>query len=235
MIVAVDDLGHSKRGGIVPLQGGIRKLFVLDDRIVIASVGLMRHPGIEYKFEDWISAFIKTHYGALSDKHPMRVAAALEKQARETFHGIETLPDDELWNLNPPLKSLVSYVIAGYAQDCRVPYVIEFEAKLNVNGRHVEYAPALQYDTNPVVFGERKFAMRAQDGLEPERPYLQSIIPTLNIGAALPEIPPSLQDIVACVVGMVKVESKFNRDLVGENVRVGVLYRPTGTSFVAVF
>jgi hypothetical protein len=106
MVMAVDDLGHSKdtQGKAIPREREIEKLFVLNGGIVVGSTGLMRMPGIEYKFEDWIKAF-EAKYSALADKRPRSVAAALEDQMRETFHRMEALPDDKFRNMNPPAKT----------------------------------------------------------------------------------------------------------------------------------
>jgi|ERR1035441_6867709 hypothetical protein len=236
IVMAADDLGHSKEGGkAIPREIGIEKVFVLD-RNIVGSTGLMRHAKIKYKFEEWISTFIQTHYDALTDKHPRDVTAALEKEMRHTFHDAEAFHDDEIGKANSPIKQLVRYVVAGYSEDSILPYIFEFGAGLSADRRKIEYVPTLQYRTqNPVIFGEEYFLRRAQKGFDPERSCLESIMVSLNVGATLWQISTSLQRLTSDLIGLIKVEAKFNSNKVGSTVRVGILDATTGTHSLATF
>ncbi len=238
MVMAVDDLGHSKDRQGNPMSGasGIEKLFALSGGILLGSTGLISHPGIEYKFKDWVSEFIEAKYGALADKRPRSVTTALENQMRETFHRIQELPDDEVWKKEPPVKRLVTYIVAGFAEDLTCPDIFEFGAELSPNRRQVEYAPALQYRSqNPIIFGEEHFLRRALRGLDPERSYWLSTVESMDVRAALPKIPAPLQQLTSGIVGLIKVEAKFNGHKVGTNVRVAVIDPMERTPIVATF
>jgi hypothetical protein len=232
LILAADDLMYAEQGEqAIPLEDGVQKVFVINNNILIGSAGLLAHP--KYKFRDWISEFIEMHQRVPASERPSDIAAALETKMRATFHAIESSPEDDIWKTHLPGDRIVNYAVAGYAESFRRPYVFELGAEVDNNSR-IRYVPAFRHSNEMVWFGEDYHFRRAQDRREPEYSSLQSIIGTLDISVVLSNIPTTLQQLVASVVGLIKVEAQFNPQKVGGSVTLGVIDPSTRMSFITV-
>src|SRR5271157_1609240 len=97
IVMAADDLVYAEKGGtVIPSENGVQKVFVLGNNILIGSAALMRHAGIKYKFEDWISEFIRVHQSSDGVNLPSETASDLERKMRHTLKAIESMPEDRI-------------------------------------------------------------------------------------------------------------------------------------------
>jgi hypothetical protein len=235
IVMAADDLVYAKQGGqTVPALKGIQKVFIVDSNVLIGSCGLMMHRPIKYDFKDWLSEFIQAHQTTSAAKRPSDVATALEVKMRRTFQSIESIPEDEIWKTNSPGDRFINYVVAGYAESFHRPYLFELGAEVGMNKR-IRYVPSFPRTKNNVWFGEDYFFRRAQNRIEPEYSSWLSITKSLDVSGSLPTIPNPLQDLVASVASLVKVEAQFNPQKVGSKVMVGLIDRKARTSCIVPF
>ncbi len=236
ILMAADDLMYSEQDGkTVPLANGVSKVFVMDN-VLIGSAGILLWEPLEYKLQGWIADFIEAHRSA-SDKRPSSVAEAIHAKMRETFEPIDPIVKQGKWKSYGPGERLVSYVIAGYTKNFTKPYFYEVGTEVNPEGSGLCYIPPVQRPDNGLWLGEDKFFLRAIDGKEPQSSLWRGIFSDVvqDVANTLPNLPEALQDSVASVVGLIKVEAKFNPDKVGDTVNVAVIDRRAKRSHIANF
>ncbi len=237
IIMAADDLVYVEKGGTpIPTLYGVSKVRVAAENILIGSVGMMTHPKIKYSFDVWVSSFIETQRNCGTIQRPSEFAAALRSELRKTMEGIASSPEEGGWQGYKPGEWLVSFNVAGYAETFQQHYLFEVGAQVDSKG-HFTYPPPRQHRTDKIRFGEDEFLMRAVSRIEPQHTEWISgqdrIGPT--IGAALQDIPRSLQEALISIVSLIKVEAKFNTQKVGSGVFVVGIDRITKSSFAANF
>ncbi len=235
--MAADDLLYSvKDGEAVPTHEHVRKFFPFSNNIIIGTAAILIHPGIKYEFQQWISAFVESQNAASAFNRPENTAIALKEKMRDTFNCIESMPEDSVWKCHLPGDRLVSYFIAGYAESFHRPYIFEIGTEINQEGNGLFYLPIKQHRSNDIVWtGEDHFWLRAKDGLDPESSLWESMRATTDVAASLPDLPPALSEMIASMVGLIKVESHFNPKKVGGRVAVGVILRATRKILYAGF
>lgn len=234
--MAADDLMYTEENGKpIPMQTGVIKVIALD-KILIGSSGIMLCPPIEYEFKNWIAEFIDSQRNT-ADKRPNTVAEAVYTKMRATFEPIEPVVEFGKWKTHGPSERLVSYIIAGYTKNFTKPYVYELGVEVNAEGTALRYLSPLHRPDNDLWIGEDEFFLRALDGKEPQSSFRKSAFHeiTKEVMTALPDIPEGLQDAVASVVSLIKVEAKFNPEKVGQAVNVVLLDRAAERVELAVF
>jgi hypothetical protein len=234
IIMAADDLIHAEENGqAIPVQDGVRKVFVMDN-ILIGSAGLMTHRRTKYQFQDWIADFIQAHHG-IPNKRPRDIADALDTKMRATLKAVASPEEQSIWKSYLPGDTLVSYIVAGYAESFKRPYICEVGAKINTERNGFDYV-SKHHSAKNVWCGEDHFFRRAQNGLEPEHSAWEQLIMTgARVAESLPEIPTSIHELIASVVGLIKVEAQFNPQKVGAGVHVGLIDRGGRKSYAATF
>jgi hypothetical protein len=229
---------HADHGGeAIPVLDGVQKVFVAENNILIGSAGIIILKSIEYEFKTWITEFIETHHGAPS-KRPSDFAAMLDQKMRETFHAEEALKKTSVWEANGPGDRIVSFAVAGYAENFNRPYLFEIGTEVNADRRSLKYVPPLKHNAQQLFwFGEDEFWRLAMRGLEPQASARSSFLTSIRdqIDASVPEIPVSLKDAMLSVVSLIQVEAQFNPKKVGGRVRVAVIEREKKAAFLATF
>jgi hypothetical protein len=239
IVMAADDLVYVEKGGeVIPSFHGVQKVFVAAENILIGSAGMMANSQIEYKFDDWISRFIESNCSG-PGKLPSDVASALYREMQETFEPIASSPESPLWQTHKPGDRVASYVIAGYSKSFQQAYSFEIGAEVNGNGSGLQYIQPIRRSgpNMSLSFGEDQFFGRAQQGLDPEYSAHLSILDDvlLNVRKYLPLIPSPMQEAVASVVSLIKVEAQFNPQKIGSGVRLGLIDRKERASYVVAF
>jgi hypothetical protein len=254
VVMVADDLVYKLENGIaVPAERNVRKIFAMGS-VLIGTAGMMRSVqtaqigadgavsqtvSIEYKFEDWIVEFIRTHRGTpLSD--PKAIADALHAKMRETFKPVEIFLEHGCWDGQSPGDRLVTYVVAGYTKNFKDFHLFEMGAEYGTEGDDLRYlAPFRHQHEFPHEFylGEDKFLTMAVRGAEPQGATFRDLASLVRgrVSQVLPKIPEALQDLAALAVSLVKVEAKFNPNKVGQTVKMAVIDRLAGKQHIAVF
>jgi len=232
--VGADDLIYGLESGVVvPMFTGVRKVFV-SDNIIIASAQLISarlgNPVVlEYQFKDWISEFIRRQRGA-PDKHPNAIAAAMYQKARQTFKPIEVMLEHGAWDNQGPGDRIVSYVVAGYPKTFVDFHLFELGAEVNADGKGLQYLPPRRNPSKvPQAFwlGEDANIEKAMAGVEPfvgvrKRHWDDCVT---RVCSLLPGTPSALQDAVASVASLIKLEAQFNPQKVGATANIALIDR----------
>ena len=226
IVMAADDLIYTEENGKpIPKQTGVVKVVVCD-KVLIGSSGIMFCPPVEYEFKNWIADFIESQRGA-TDKRPNAIAEAVYAKMRTTFEPIDPVVKLGKWKAHGPTERLVSYVIAGYTKTFTKPYIYEVGVEVNAEGTGLRYLSPLHRPDNDLWIGEDQFFLRALNGAEPQSSFRTSTFDRISgeVLNTLPDIPEGLQDAIASVVSLIKVEAKFNPEKVGQAVNVVLIDR----------
>lgn len=254
VVMVADDLIYQLKAGVaLPAESNVRKVFTMGSTLIGTAAMLrckdsmqigaegeaMETVAIEYKSEDWIVEFIRAQRGA-SNSNPETVANALYAKMRETFKPVEVFLERGGWGNESPGERLMTYVVAGYSKNFQNFYLFELGAEINLGGDGLRYLAPFRHEhefPHEFYLGEDEFLTRAVQGTEPQagafRNFLQGLRDTVN--GALPNIPKSLQELVALAVSLVKVEAQFNPDKVGMVVNAAVIDRVAKKSNLATF
>jgi hypothetical protein len=235
--MAADDIMYSEQDGkVIPTAYGVPKIFVTGN-VLIGSAGLIScGTPIEYKLQDWIADLIQAQHSA-PDKRPRAIAETVYGKMRETFEPIEPSVEQEIWKGHIPGDRLVSYLVAGYTKDFTKPYIYEVGIEINAEGSGFVYLPPQHRSDDSVWLGEDKYFLRAIEGEEPQGSLRQNVFSEIVRDAAhtFPDLPAALQDAVASVVSLIKIESQFNPEKVGRGVNVAVSDRSSRQTRMASF
>jgi hypothetical protein len=239
VFLAADDLVYvEQEGQPIPAGNNFRKVCVMDN-ILIGTAGLMLHADIKYDVHNWINDLINENEGE-PDKLPSSIAEAIHAKLKVTFKPAERLVAQGVWKGYRPGGRLVSYLVAGYAKHFKQPYVFEVGVQLNQDSDGLTYIAPLHHRKalpHNVRIGEDHFIERANDGLEPERSLFTRLVEGVSVDVvrALPNIPPTLQENVACTVSLIKVEANFNPKKVGSTVKIALIDRRSKAAYSETF
>jgi len=239
-VVAADALLYGVKDGVaVPTHKDFKKVFA-SDNIIIASAATMIYKragtfAFEYEFENWISEFISLQTGA-PDKNPTAIAEAICDKVRKTFKPIEARIKAGDWSAQGPGERLVTYVVAGYAENFKHFRLFEIGVEINAEGNGLApVAPKRHHAEFPqnLFFGEDEFIQRAMNGVRPMRNVWETrqaaCLDELNSNCG--DIPKALRDAAASIVGLIQVEAQFNPKRVGGTVNVGLIDRVASKTY----
>jgi hypothetical protein len=239
VFLAADDLvcGEQERQA-VPTSNNFLKVCVMDN-ILIGTAGLMGHTAIKYDVQEWITDFANVH-GNTPDKLPSSVAEAIYAKLKDTFSLAEPLVEQGFLKGYRPGGRLLSYVVAGYAKNFKQPYVFEVGVDISRGSDGLTCIAPIHHRRelpHNVRFGEDHFIERANDGLEPERSLFTSLVERVSaeVFHALPNIPPALQESLACTVSLIKVEANFNPQKIGSVVKIALIDRRSRAAYSESF
>jgi hypothetical protein len=181
----------------------------------------------EYKFEDWIVEFIRMHRDT-PNSDPQTLADALYAKMRKTFEPVDVFLQHDEGSDYSPGDRFVTYIVAGYAKNSKNFLLFELWAEINTKGDGLRYAAPVRHQRElpqDLYLGEHEFILRAQQGREPESSIRQRVWFTCvdSVSSVLPNIPEALQDAIASVVSLIKVEAQFNPNKVGSTVYAAVI------------
>jgi hypothetical protein len=226
IVMAADDLMYEEqRGEAVPLANEVFKV-VAFDKVLIGTAGVMLYSTIKYEFQDWITTFVHAQQGG-TPKSPLAIAEALYDKMRTTFQPIGSMLKCGDWKSYLPNQRVVSYLIAGYTKEFTKPFIYEIGTEINADGSGLRYLSPSHRPNEDCWIGEDKFLSLATGGREPQLSTWNEFIDTLHdtVAATFLNLPTAFQTEIASVVGLIKVEGKYNSQKVGHGVNVGVIDR----------
>lgn len=233
IVLAVDSLGHyGSADRPVPAQGNFKKFAVLEDRFVVATVGMLYSPEIEYEFEDWVSNWVTAKLGAISPKTPYHIALSLHDQMGKTIKRLERIPDSALWKFDPRFDLVVdllaTYIVVGY--DKGVPQLFKFVANIDRDKRRIDDIFVGQWPNKPAIFGNQEFLSKIDNpGIERDA-YLR-----IRDAVESHSLPLCAQELACDIVARVKVEAHFNNQRVGGTINAVVIERDSGRASLYSF
>ena len=140
IVMAADDLVYSEKDGqAIPGPQRLQKVFVFAQNILIGTAGVGVFPEGEYEADNWIIEFIQSQTAKECFHRPSDVAAALLTKASTSFDVIHSALANHTWHFHKPGEWVVSYIVAGYAESFKRPYLFELGAEVNTNGDGLIY------------------------------------------------------------------------------------------------
>jgi hypothetical protein len=202
-------------------------------RFLCAIAGLnpihVKRADVEYDFQKRMSALRSEKQGSI-----LQFTKTLQAEARTALHGMDTiLKEDDFWKSKVSQSSiLLLNQIIGY--DDAVPKVCRFYVEIDRDNKRLTYPePACkEIDISSLSVHIPKLTQSANivEAIRTGTP--QSLRWAYFHGQAfpiaqtlLPQAPPSIHDLVADAVGLIKVESEFNPQFVGGPVTAGIVTR----------
>jgi hypothetical protein len=195
--------------------------------------------GYRYDLTEFITDIINK-FESEGNGLPSAFADQTYQRLRHSFAPAEPFVRQGIICAQQPGDRLLSYVVAGYTKNFKLPYVFELGVEINCGNNGLVYlAPIAHKKPLPrmVRFGEDYYYERAGKGFEPEQSALDRAIDTVlpKVISAFPDIGSTLQESVACTVGCIKVEAQFNSDKVGSRVNVVLVHRDSRSTLFGSF